>query len=227
MAEDAALADPYSSQKANIRDTVKYLAGAYAACGTLLFAGLSLSNIGTHGYGRLAIILLAGSIAFGFVCASIGAIFRVLNGDFCFPHGLEQPAKNFLQQHAEDLFPRGMRNYDALLAAKDKLEIEVEMVRARWQTLAAGSAQDADRAALKARYDDAVAMLAVYNVAVTRAVSLAHLFLLQRRLAGLQAALTRWTIGAILATMVAAYAVTLPSQPDCSRCMGGLVTHIA
>ncbi|CAN0419629.1 unnamed protein product, partial [Phaeothamnion confervicola] len=126
MAEDAAAADPYSSQKANIRDTIKYLGGAYAACGTLLFAGLSLSKIGSHGNGRLAIILLAGAVAFGFVLAGIGAVFAALKGDFCFPHRLETIAKVFLDEHARDLYPPGQPTYDALLTARDNQETQVE-----------------------------------------------------------------------------------------------------
>src|SRR5436190_16247170 len=105
MADGASSADPYASQKNNIRDTVKYMAAAYAACGTVIFTGISLSGLGSLPLERLLPALLTGFAAIASVFAAIESIVDMLIGDFSFPSTLDGAARRYIDQNATDLLP--------------------------------------------------------------------------------------------------------------------------
>jgi hypothetical protein len=221
MAADATPADPYATQKANIRDTVKYMAAAYAACGPLLVAGLSFANLGSLSSARLAVTVVAGAAAFGCILLGLKSILDILIGGQVFATTLGPAAKSYVDQHATELLSAGFGSYDDFLAHWRKANADVQELAGQWRALvppAVGSPSP-ELEQIKTKYEAAVATLTGYNTALTRTVSSAQLYLLQERLRQLRSWLGGLAIVGFIALCVALWAANLgKADVDCSQC---------
>src|SRR6266851_4030753 len=132
---DTPSSDPYAAQKANLRDTAKYMAAAYAACGTALFAGASLSGIGALPSDRPGTALVAAGIALLCVMMGIADVLNFLISDFPFATTLEQPARDFVRQNGADLLPPDSATYGDLLDRRTAALNTVNETRTFWAGL--------------------------------------------------------------------------------------------
>jgi hypothetical protein len=222
MAADATAEDPYASQKANIRDTAKYMAAAYAACGPLLVAGLSFANFGSLSNARLAVTVVAGAVAFGCILLGLKFILDILIGGQVFATTLDPAVKSHIDQHAAELLSAGFRSYDEFLERWKKANMDVQDLAGQWRALAppATGSPNPDVERLKTEYDAAVAALSGYNTALTRTVGSAQLYLLQEQLKKVR----RWLGGLAIVGFVALCAALWATnsgkaEVDCSQCL--------
>ena len=222
--------DPYAGQKANIRETVKYMAAAYAACGTVIFAGASLSGIGALSPDRLALVLLAGGTALLCVLVGIKQVLDLLNTDFVFASNLSPAATAFINTNRADLLPPGCLDYAALQGLRNAANNTVAQERAAWQALPdLPGPQDPQREAVvqrradaTARYELALRTLAGYDVWVQRAVNAAHLHLMSEGLKSARVGLGVLTVIGIVAAGVAVYAISKPKVTECNVTVSSL-----
>jgi hypothetical protein len=223
---ETAPADSYANQKANIRDTVKYLATAYAACGTVIFAGASLSGLGGLPSGQLVVAIGAGAAALVCVLAGLKWVSDMLISDFCFPSTLDSSARSFLDTHHQDLLPSGVSRYEELLAKYGEAVNAVTQRQNAWRDLPPlpspndpnyGTAQ-ANEKRIKDEYDQAIAASVTWRGLLSQAVSAAHLYLLQERLKRLRERLLALSLIGVVAFGIAVYAVTKKpgaNDPNC------------
>jgi len=224
MADGASSADPYASQKNNIRDTVKYMAAAYAACGTVIFTGISLSGLGSLPLERLLPALLTGFAAIASVFAAIESIVDMLIGDFSFPSTLDGAARAYIDQNATDLLPAGCHSYDNFLVLYRNAVAAVETQRNAWRALPPlpppgdpdREAQETNEKLVKDAYDQAIATVNFYRGLLSQTVSFGHLFLLQEKLKALRSRLTTLTLFGLAAFAVTVFLVTRKSP--CLTC---------
>jgi hypothetical protein len=222
MAADATAEDPYATQKANIRDTAKYMAAAYAACGPLLVAGLSFANLGSLSSGRLVVTVVAGAVAFGCILLGLRSILDILIGEQVFATTLDPAAKSYVNQHAAELLSAGFGSYDEFLERWKKANEDVQQLAGRWRALVppAGGSPNPEFERIKTEYQAAVATLTGYNIALTRTVGLAQLYLLQKQLKKLRRCLGGLAIVGFVALCVALWAANPgKAEVDCSQCL--------
>lgn len=215
MALETPGVDVYASQKANIRDTIKYMAAAYAACGTVIFAGASLSSLGTLPIIRLIAVISFGALALTCVLVGIRLIFQALIGDFVFASSLDSNAKAEVNKHKDDLL--NDIEFDTFLAKLRASKSTVEKIRAEWEGLPA-TAGAQDYADVKARYEQAIETHGRYESIMARTLSFAHLFLLQECLKTLQTKIGWLTFGAIAFFGIAVLIVTSKPSEECAKC---------
>jgi hypothetical protein len=120
-------ADPLLTAKANLRDTIKWLATTFAGVAALVLAGTSLSGISNlHGPGL--VIGLGGAVV-GFACVLlvIGRLLQLLTGEVFYFSDLQDPRNRQvaarIDRNAIDLLPATVPNLALLFQLrKDTVE---------------------------------------------------------------------------------------------------------
>jgi hypothetical protein len=80
-----ALADPYATTKANLRDTIKWLAATFSALAAVVIAGAPLSGLGKlpFGFAWVGAVVALGA-AFFSICIALAITISLLRGDFLY-----------------------------------------------------------------------------------------------------------------------------------------------
>jgi outer membrane protein OmpA-like peptidoglycan-associated protein len=153
--------DPYASHKANLRDTIKWLAGVFAALAAVVVAGTPLSGIGALPWAgpRFLVAALALACAFASICAALVLTLRLLRSDVLYPSDLDPDAplppgqegveidrlRTLIAAKQGDLFPPEHPSMRQLLARIRELQKE-----------AAATDDDASLASYATAIDDLV-----------------------------------------------------------------------
>lgn len=124
--------DPFATPKANLRDTVKWLAGVFAALAAVVIAGTPLSGLGALPWGgRFLVATLALFVAFLCICSALIITLRLLRSDLIYPSDLDSRVRlerrpdareiQFLREniarYQADLFHPDYPTMDALIKA--------------------------------------------------------------------------------------------------------------
>jgi hypothetical protein len=124
---DGPAADPHASARANLRDTVKWLATSLAAVGAAVIAGASINGLaslsGTElfagallgGFGLVA-ILSAISILLGLLTSDVFYFTQLMNDD-----NASKAIANEIDERARDLLPPQVRSISELIAYRDQV----------------------------------------------------------------------------------------------------------
>jgi hypothetical protein len=210
----AAPGDAYASQKANIRDTVKWMAAAYAGIAAVFIAGAPFSGLGSLPQNRLIIAALTGAATLIFIFLALGQILKVLIGDNCFARELDAEIKKLIDEHAEDILPARFATYDTFLDERKKARQEV---RRLWDCLHPAPKCSLltceQKIKLEADFKEALAMSDELEVSTSHIIGIAHLFILQRTLSRLRKRLSSLTILGIGTLVVCIWALT-PTKPE-------------
>jgi hypothetical protein len=169
MAEAAA--DPFAGAKANLRDTVKWLATAFAGIGAAVLAGTSLTGIAGLEGTRLALALGCGAAGLICVFVATGILLSLLTSEsFVLSQIDADPAlKARLNQRADDILPPEFASLDAFLGLRREA---IAVIRT--------TANDPQR---HDAYKQASAFYASIEPAVARLVNLAHFEVLRSTIA--------------------------------------------
>jgi hypothetical protein len=172
----SAPADPFGPAKANLRETVKWLATALAAVVPAILAGASLTGLGALSP-NLLVLALAGC-GFGLLCLfhGIGIVFELLTSEV-FTFGEIQNRENkwlqdWLDARANDFIPPGYETIEQLSAKRDAWIAKVHHTTLS-PTPTEGEIKDAETA---------LGNLKKLAPHISRITSLAHLLLLRKRL---------------------------------------------
>lgn len=113
--------DPYAAAKANLRDTVKWLASALAAIGAAVLAGTSFADLSGLTTERLAIALVGGAAGLACVLSAIGVLLSLLTAESVFLSDLETNVRlrEMLNRHAADFLPVEYPTLREFLEARD------------------------------------------------------------------------------------------------------------
>lgn len=199
--EPASETDPFASAKANLRDTVKWLATTFAALAAVVLAGTSLTGL-SHLTGlRLAVALIGGGLGLGCVILAAGVMLRLLTSESFYVSNLETPQlanlKATLNRHSEDILPPELTSVDQMLQLR-------RQARETARSLA-GTPKAAD-------YLDARRFLTEIEPAMVRLTNLAHFEMLRNRMRAAEPTLFVLAIGALLG--LGAFAVFAGSKDD-------------
>ena len=126
----AAPGDPYATSKANLRDTIKWLAGIFGALAAAVIAGVPISGLGatkeTPAFLPAAVALL---LAFAAICFALVLTLRLLRSDLLYAsdvdpskpisddaHGKEiKQIRSDIERRATDLLPAGYTDMGSFL----------------------------------------------------------------------------------------------------------------
>ena len=150
-AGDAPMApgDPYATSKANLRDTIKWLAGIFGALAAAVIAGVPISGLGatkeTPAFLPAAVALL---LAFAAICFALVLTLRLLRSDLLYAsdvdpskpisgdaHGNEiEQIRADIEKRATDLLPAGYTDMGSFLrdidgAVEKANDIKKEVIR--------------------------------------------------------------------------------------------------
>ena len=205
--------DEFAGQKNNIRDTAKWMATAYAAIAAVLVAGAPFSGLGTLPNCRLAIAATAGAVTIICILLAINSILSLLIGDYCFANSLDNEAKVFIDKHAGDVLPIQFDTLEKFMAHRRSMRGEAINLWNQLTDSNASSLTEDERKAITTEYKgfQERSMEAENNVA--RIISLAHLYLLRRRLDGIRLYLAVLTGVAIVSLFVAVWSATPEKKP--------------
>jgi hypothetical protein len=204
----------YAAQKADARDTAKWMATAYAAVAAIVIAGTPFSGIGALDCQHLAIAIIAGGISVTCILVAISSILDVLIGGYAFAGSLDGEAKKFINDHAKDLLPIPFEKLEDFLA--DREAIRSEAVKS-WQRLTCRQAPPLDvkeRQEIEQNYQTYVDLSAKAERNAARIVSLAHLFLIRNQLSKIRRLLVILTAVAMISLVVAVWAATSVKKTD-------------
>ena len=194
-------ADPFAPAKANLRDTVKWLATTFAGLAAVVLAGTSLTGV-SHLKGMPLTAALMGG-GFGLICVILaaGMMLRLLTSESFFVGDLDLPTnaalKGFLDSHATDILPPELPTVDHLL----KLRL-MAMERVR---------QFADRPDSK-EFGEANRFLAEITAPLSRLTNLAHFEVMRGRLKDREPVLFLLAVGALVGLGI--FAVFTGSMKD-------------
>jgi len=211
MSDDAAhssAGDPFATQKANIRDTVKWMVAAYSGVAAVLIAGMSLSGLGALAPCRLG---LAGLSAFGVllcVFLALSAILEILIGDNFFAGAADAESKNLIDAHPEDVLPVGFAKYDDFMKKRGEVRDALSTARHKRDSAPPDKVADADAALKQAR-----ARFQEFEAVTSRLIGQAHLFSLQFKLKRLRGRLATLTGLGVVALVICIWALT-PPKPE-------------
>jgi outer membrane protein OmpA-like peptidoglycan-associated protein len=127
----------YADAKANIRDTVKWLAASFAAIAAVVVAGSSLSGIGQLELGSWRLWVALAALAIGFLCVAraLYRILQLLRADGLFASDLAnashsdaelQPILDVIQRHHTDLLPHGYGSFRNLWEKAEDVKGEMD-----------------------------------------------------------------------------------------------------
>lgn len=172
----AAAGDPYATNKANLRDTIKWLAGIFGALAAVVIAGTPLSGLGALSWPSAKFILAGGALLFGFVCICLALIFtlRLLRADLLYFSDLAPDAaaagskvpreirrlRTDIDKHKADLLPPGYHSMRKFLEDVDAAVAQASSIGMQWAQHAATLAPDHPQVVqAKAAYEAQVAAL--------------------------------------------------------------------
>jgi hypothetical protein len=114
--------DPFSGAKANLRDTVKWLATTFAGLAAVVVAGASLTGVSQLKGVAMATALTGAAVGLLCVIAAAGVMLRLLTTNTFFASDLSSDKypqlRQFLDQHAIDFLPAELPSVQALLEAR-------------------------------------------------------------------------------------------------------------
>jgi hypothetical protein len=209
--------DPFAAQKANIRDTAKYMAAAYVACGTVIFAGSSLSGIGNLPPERLLIVLGAAGLALVCVIVGIKQVLDLLITDFVFASELPRGAESFIDTHRVALLPGECRTYGELWNARMNASKALAQARADYAALPppGDPGRQAAEQQAKSRCADAQQTLAAYDTWLTNTMGAVQLHLLREQLLAARGTLAALTLVAMIGAGIAVFFMSKPKPSEC------------
>jgi hypothetical protein len=216
-------ADEFAAQKANIRDTAKWMATAFAAVAAVVIAGTPFSGLGTLDHAHLVTILIAGGIALVCVLVAIGSILNVLIGSYAFAGSLEQAAKDFINENAKDVLPIQFDRLEEFLAHREATRIEAVNL---WKTLTVKQISPLTieaRQAAEAKYLVYLSRSDEAERNAARIVSLAHLFRMRSQLSRIRRLLVFLTVASVISLVVAVWAATSVKKAESGACYGELI----
>jgi hypothetical protein len=199
--EPASAVDPFASAKANLRDTVKWLATTFAALAAVVLAGTSLTGL-SHLTGlKLAVALIGGGGGLACVILAAGVMLRLLTSESFYVTSLETPQfanlKDTLNRHSEDILPPELVSVDQLLQLR-------RQARQTARSLAGTPTSP--------QYLDARRFLTEIEPPMVRLTNLAHFEVLRNRMQAAEPTLFRLAIGALVGLGV--FAVFAGSKDD-------------
>jgi len=177
--------DPFASAKANLRDTIKWLATTFAALAAAVAAGASLGGVSALNTQDLAIALVGGALALLCILGATGATLSLLTSEsFTLTDLAKDPnVKARLNEVAKDLLSPELVDVDAFLSLRDKV---IKELRAHSNN------------PTSQQYRDASAYFAKLEVEANRLVNFAHFESLRLRFAAKRRRLFVLAIGAIV-----------------------------
>jgi hypothetical protein len=216
------LADEFAAQKANVRDTVKWMATAYAAVAAVIIAGTPFSGIGALDHQYLAITVIAGGISVICILVAINSILGVLIGGYAFAGSLDDAAKKFINDHANDVLPIQFASLDDFLANRAATRSKTVKL---WQRLTDPKLPVLDaeaRQKIQADYVIYLARAGEIDRHVARIVGLAHLFMLRNHLTRIRRCLAVLTAISVISLVVAVWAATSGKKAESGSRYGEL-----
>jgi|SRR6202522_2566861 hypothetical protein len=160
--------DSFASAKANLRDTVKWLATTFAGVAAVMLAGTSLTGLSLLKGFPFAAALFGGALGLLCFIAASGLMLRLLTSKTFFFSDISTPEysdlKAVLNAHAVDILPAEIRSVDDML----KLRLE-----------ATEQARQYASAPQSASYQSASGFLASIVDPLSRLTSLAHFEILR------------------------------------------------
>jgi hypothetical protein len=224
-ASSAPPVDEFAAQKANIRDTAKWMATAFAAVAAAVIAGAPFSGLGTLDCAHLATILIAGGISLTCALVAIGSILSVLIGSYAFAGSLEQTAKDFINANAKDVLPIQFDRLEEFLAYREATRIAAVKLW-RMLTVKQVSRLTADaRQAIEEKYLIYLARSDEAERNAARIVSLAHLFRMRNQLSRMRGLLIFLTAASVISLVVAVWAATSAKKTESGSRYGELMAH--
>jgi hypothetical protein len=115
-------ADQFAAAKANLRDTIKWLATTFASVAAIILAGTSLTGVSQLKGASMSAALIGGGI--GLLCFVIaaGLMLRLLTSKTFFISDINSPEytqlKATLNAHAVDILPAEIRSIDEMLTLR-------------------------------------------------------------------------------------------------------------
>lgn len=201
-------ADIYAAQKANIRDTAKWMATAYAAVAAVIVAGAPFAGLNALTGERLVVAILFGGVALASVLLAINDILSFLIGDYAFVSELPVDVRDFIDEHAADVLPPPFASYQAFRTYRAGLQSKL---KASWDGLYHPDFKKKspeDQKKLQAAHDVIIATYADCETTTAKLVGLAHLHILQRKLRDLRRRLAICTVIAVFSLAICVW--TLP-----------------
>jgi hypothetical protein len=119
---DAAAGDPFSTAKANLRDTIKWLATTLAALAAAVMAGVSISGISALTGWRLFFAVSGGGVGLICIFLAIGITLRLLTSEAYYFSELvkDNDLKQTLDAFDKDILSPNIQNIDALFRLRDE-----------------------------------------------------------------------------------------------------------
>jgi hypothetical protein len=214
--------DEFAAQKANVRDTAKWMATAYAAVAAVIIAGTPFSGIGALDRCHLVTTVIAGGVSVICILVAINSILGVLIGGYAFAGSLDEAAKEFINDHAKDLLPIQFEKLEDFLASREATRSETVKL---WQRLTRPQVPALDvkaRQEIEEKYLIYLARSGEAERNVARIVSLAHLFLVRNELSRIRRLLVFLTAVAMISLVVAVWAATSGKKTDSGSRYGEL-----
>ncbi|HEX7913889.1 MAG TPA: hypothetical protein VF534_38235, partial [Paraburkholderia sp.] len=214
----AAAGDPYATNKANLRDTIKWLAGIFGALAAVVIAGTPLSGLGALPWPSTKFLWAGGTLLFSFVCICLALIFtlRLLRADLLYfsdlapdasaprtrvPWEIKRLRKN-IDKHRADLLPPGYPSMDKFQEVVQAAVTQASDFGNRWvQHAAAPVPDEAQVAQAKAAYEAQVAALLDFRAYQQRILAYASYVRFYNRLRNATPLLFVLGIAALLALM--------------------------
>jgi hypothetical protein len=194
-------ADPFASAKANLRDTVKWLATAFAAVAGVVLAGASLTGVSQLKGTALDIALVGGFVGLLCIITAAGTLLRLLTADTFFVSDLRTAdnarMKEFLDRHGADFLPAEILNIEDFLQKRDQAILQARQYSATPQS---------------AQYQQASNFLAAIVQPLSRLTNLAQLEKLRRDLKRAEPLLFALAFGALIG--LGFFAVFSPAPKD-------------
>jgi len=179
-ADDATtMSDPYAPLKANLRDTIKWLAGVFAALAAVVIAGTPLSGLAapTLDFHHRLMGAAAIGVSFLSIVTALVLMLRLLRSDLIYPSDIDpnvsledrrdrrelESVRQDVAEHQRDLYPQSA-SYAIFLAEIDRANQSAKRLGDEWQKLETQRTVDSVAAdAARARYDDQVKQIQLYR----------------------------------------------------------------
>jgi hypothetical protein len=119
---DAAAPDPYATAKANLRDTIKWLATSLAAVGAAVIAGASISGLASLEGNALWWAAILGGIGLLLILIAIGMMLSLLTARVFYFSDLtdeQHPVTQEINAHAKDILAPQIKTIKELITIRD------------------------------------------------------------------------------------------------------------
>jgi hypothetical protein len=131
MAE--ASVDSYATAKANLRDTIKWLATSLAALGAAVVAGVSINGLAGLEGTPLLVAVISGGAGLLAILVAISIMLSLLASDVLYFSEIaadpNHPISREIKIHAKDVLPGHARTIGSLLDSRDSFEEEMDKAR--------------------------------------------------------------------------------------------------